>query len=148
MISSSESRVFQALINEDSKNRADVAPESYTQERKKCICTEEHRKNKFNLMIKLSSCHDLFDSVMGLCFSCCPRSSSDTDSVGPDGDRSRLITDVHADDSNACDTQDSDEEPIDSPAGSYSESYPIGSGIHFRASLPKPKKNDKTSCIK
>ena len=98
-------------------------------------------------MITLSSrCRDLFESAMGLCLSCCPR-SSDTDSVGPDGDRSRLITDVHADNSNAWDTRDSDEEPIDLPNGSYSESYPIGSGIHFGASLPKPKKNDKQAAL-
>ena len=76
-------------------------------------------------MITLSSCRDLFESAMGLCLSCCPR-SSDTDSVGPDGDRSRLITDVHADNSNAWNTRDSDEEPVDLPNGSYSESYPIG----------------------
>ena len=74
-------------------------------------------------MITLSSCRDLFESAMGLCLSCCPR-SSDTDSVGPDGDRSRLITDVHADNSNAWNTRDSDEEPVDLPNGSYSESYP------------------------
>ena len=54
---------------------------------------------------------------------------------------------IHADNSIAWNTRDSDEEPIDLPNGSYSESYPIGSGIHFGASLPKPKKNDKQAAL-
>ena len=54
---------------------------------------------------------------------------------------------IHADNSIAWNTRDSDEEPIDLPNGSYSESYPIGSGIHFGASLPKPKENDKQAAL-
>ena len=56
---------------------------------------------------------------MGLCLGCCPR-DSDNESIGPDGDRSRLINgEVLPNDSTHF--RDSDEENDDFPYGSLGD---------------------------
>ena len=67
-------------------------------------------------MITLQSCRDFCRYTMGLCLGCCPR-DSDNESIGPDGDRARLINgEVLPNDSTHF--RDSDEENDDFPYGS------------------------------
>ena len=67
---------------------------------------------------------------MGLCLGCCPR-DSDNESIGPDGDRSRLINgEVLPNDSTHF--RDSDEENDDFPYGSLGDNNRhIGKFVRF-----------------
>ena len=55
-------------------------------------CGFVKKRNLFltKVMITLSACRNFISDTMGMCLSCCPR-DSDSESVGPDGDRTRLI---------------------------------------------------------
>lgn len=83
---------------------------------------------------------------MGLCLSCCPI-SSDSDSVGPDGDRAGLLQNERVQGNDVWNNQLSDDEPMDFQSGSLAESYGQLGGIHFPSSLPKPKKNDEQTAL-
>ena len=70
-------------------------------------------------MITLQSCRDFWRGIMGQCLGCCPR-DSDNESIGPDGDRSRLINgEVLPNDSTHF--RDSEEENDDFPYGSLGD---------------------------
>jgi len=83
---------------------------------------------------------------MGLCLGCCPR-DSDNESIGPDGDRSRLINgEVLPNDSTHF--RDSDEENDDFPYGSLGDNNRhIGGGIQCSGSLTKNKINAEQEAL-
>ncbi len=86
---------------------------------------------------------------MGLCLSCCPR-DSDRDSLGPDGDRSRLLNGEIAPASDGLNGRghgDSDEENDEFPYGSLTDPNRLGSGIHFSSSVTKSKPTDEQSAL-
>jgi len=98
-------------------------------------------------MISLSAVRELITDTMGMCLSCCFPDNSDGDSVGPDGDRSRLINGEVVPVTEGIYGRDSDEEVHEDIAyGSFGDPN-RSSGIHFSASLTKTKDNDDQSAL-
>jgi len=98
-------------------------------------------------MISLSAVREFITDTMGMCLSCCFPDNSDGDSVGPDGDRSRLINGEVVPSTDGIYGRDSEEEVHEDTAyGSYNDPN-RSSGIQFSASLTKAKENDDQSAL-
>ena len=67
-------------------------------------------------MISLTAVRDFITDTMGMCLSCCFPDHSDGDSVGPDGDRSRLINGEVLPAAEGIYGRESDEEPQEETA--------------------------------
>lgn len=92
-------------------------------------------------MISLSAVRDFITDTMGVCLSCCLPDHSDGDSIGPDGDRSRLINGEVVPATDGIYGRDSDEEVNEDTAYGSLGDPNRSSGINFSAgaSLTKAK---------
>jgi len=92
-------------------------------------------------MINSSAVREFITNTMGVCLSCCFPDHSDGDSIGPDGDRSRLINGEVVPNTDGIYGRDSDEEANDDTAYGSLGDQNRSSGINFSAgaSLTKAK---------
>jgi len=91
-------------------------------------------------MISLSAVRHFITDTMGVCLSCCLPDHSDGDSIGPDGDRSRLINGEVVPATDGIYGRDSEEEiNEDTAVGSFDPNRSSGINFSTGASLTKAK---------